>query len=75
MLIRIEIKKSEIGISESQLEVMNQEIKEDKKVALTFMKWFGGSRVKQSCQTKTRMKTIFKKIWAAFRLKLDCPGK
>ena len=62
MLIRIEIKKSEIGISESQLQVMNQEIKEDMKVALAFMKWFGGSRVKQSCQTKTRMKTIFKKF-------------
>ena len=62
MLIRIEIKKSEIGISESQLQVMNQEIKEDKKVALAFMKWFRGSRVKQSCQTKTRMKIIFKKF-------------
>ena len=32
MLIRIEIKKAKIGISESQMQFMNQEIKEDKKV-------------------------------------------
>ena len=32
MLIRIEIKKAKIGISETQMQFINQEMKEDKKV-------------------------------------------
>ena len=45
MLIRIEIKKAKIGINESQMQFMNQEIKEDKKVchSIHVMVW-----VKQS---------------------------
>ena len=77
MLIRIEIKKAKIGISESQMQFMNQEIKEDKNVCHSIHEtvWVKQRTTEFRLPNRNMNENNLQKIWAAFRLKLDYPGK
>ena len=77
MLIHIDIKKPRTGIRISQMQFINQEIKEDKKVCRSIheMVWVEQRTTEFRLPNQNMNENNSQKIWAAFRLKLECPGK
>ena len=76
MLIQTDIKKARTGIRISQMQFINQKIKEDKKVCHSIHEvvWVKQRTIDFRLPNQDMNENI-QKIWAAFRLKLDCPGK